>query len=442
MKFQSILLSVFGIIAVIAVIVFAKSPAKSSDTDPSLNGPFTNIEIWGTFQGNTKLPAIIQEFNKKYQKSFNINYVYHDPVTFDHDIVEALASGKGPDVLLLPDDLILRHTDKIEQMVFTPAYTALTFQSTFIQAAEIYMRDKGVVAVPFAVDPMVMYWNRDLFDNASITEPPKNWSDFLAIAPKLTKRDPKTYAITQSAISFGEYANVMNAKEIIAMLFLQVGNPIVGMSGNTPKSFIFSQGNDQLVPDADVVSAFRYFMDFSNPLKNIYSWSRAMPNSRDAFINGSLAVYFDYASAYNEIKAKNPHLNFMVAPVPQPTGTKTEVTFARMHGFTVLKSSKNKSTAFIVLQKLLDPHFAEAFSGAFNLPPVRRDLLAVPQTDAVNSVLYDAAIRARTWLDPRPDETDKAFQESVESVSSGRETIESSLDGLNNAFKSLLVAYE
>jgi hypothetical protein len=113
-----------------------------------------------------------------------------------------------------------------------------------------------------------------------------------------------------------------------------------------------------------------------------------------------------------------------------------------MHGFAVLKTSDNKQTAFIAVQRLLDQRFASEFTQAFNLPPVRRDLLAQPQTDAVNSVLFDAAIRGRTWLDPRPEESDKAFKEAVESVSSGRVDIEKSLYNLDDALKSLLVPYQ
>lgn len=440
MKFQTILLTAFGVIAVVAVIVFAKSPAKNQAEDPKMANASGVVVIWGTFPQNTLFSRQINSFNAEYQKSFSIDYQYHDPATFDTEIVEALASGKGPDVLLLPDDLIIRHSDKIELLPYT-AVPQRTFQDTFIQSAEIYMRDTGVVAIPFAIDPMVMYWNRDLFDNASITAPPTNWTQFLDMAGKLTKRDSKSQDITQSMISFGEYANVKNAKEILAMLFLQVGNPIVAMHGGRPEATLVSRKVDKFVPDEDVISAFRYFMDYSNPLKKTYSWSRALPNSRDAFINGTLAVYFDYASAYGEIKTKNPHLNFLVAPVPQPEGTKTQVTYARMHGFSVLKTSKNKQTAFTAVQLLMDPKFSAGFTQSFNLPPVRRDLLALPPSDAVMSVLYDSAIRSRSWLDPRPEKSEEAFSDAVETVSSGRSDVSTAVANLNSALSSLLAPY-
>ena len=183
-------------------------------------------------------------------------------------------------------------------------------------------------------------------------------------------------------------------------------------------------------------------MDFSNPLQNIYSWSRALPNSRDQFINGNLAVYFDYASAYKDIQLKNPHLNFAVAPVPQLRGTKVDITYARMHGLAVLKSSKNKVTAFVAVQRLLESEPSGQFAATYSLPPVRRDLLNKRPTDTTLSVFYDSAIQARTWLDPRPEESDKAFRTAVESVSSGRRDIAQSIIDLNDQLQSALRPYQ
>jgi multiple sugar transport system substrate-binding protein len=439
MKFQYILVSFFGVMAVVSVIVFANAPSKSED--PALAGVSGKVNVWGTYPVGG-VNEVLQKLNDKYRESFSVEYQYHDPANFDRDIVEALASGRGPDVLLLPDNLILRHTDKIEQIPYT-SIPQLTFKSMFIQAAEIYMRQNGVVAVPYAIDPMVMYWNRDLFDNASITVVPTFWDEFLTLAPKLTTRDQKTQDITQSAIAFGEYANVANAKDILAMLFLQTGDPIVRMNSQWyPVGDLLKQDGEYLIPDQDVISALRYYMDFSNPLKSIYSWSRALPNSRDQFLKGGLAVYFGYASEYKVLKEKNPHLNFAVAPVPQTRGTTVEITFAKMHGLAVLKSSTNKATAFVAVQKLLESDYSGAFASQFGLPPVRRDLLNVQQTDAVMSVLYDSAIRARTWLDPRPEATEGFFKTAIESISSGRNDVTQSVSVLGASVNSELLPYQ
>jgi ABC-type glycerol-3-phosphate transport system substrate-binding protein len=441
MKFQYVLLTIFGVAGVAAVICFAKCPVeqKNAELPSNVKG---NVVIWGTYPLNADFARVINDFNTAYQDSFSVSYQFHDPKTFDTVIVEALSADRGPDVLLLPDDLILRHTDKIELIPYASVPPAV-FSNTFIQAAEIYMRDQGLVALPFAIDPLVMYWNRDLFNNASLTIPPKFWDEFLTMTPKLTNRNPKTSDIEQSAIAFGEFVNLDHAKDILAMLFLQVGNPIVKVTNGKPMVMIATESGNEVVPDENVVSVMRFFMDFSNPVKNIYTWNRSKSGSLNEFINGNLAVHFDYASRYDEIKDKNPHLNFAVAQVPLPRNTKVETTFAKVHGFAVLKKSWNKPTAFIATQKLLfDANPAKDFAAAFNLPPVRRDLLAVPQTDAALSVFYDAAIRAKTWLDPKPAESTAAFAEGVNAISSGLTNSSGGVAIMHNLLLPLIQPYQ
>ncbi len=428
MNFQYILLSVFALAAVVSVIVFANPPEKSGG-DPVLANAHGEVVIWGTYPEDLVMVGL-SEFIDEYQNSFKVSYQYHDPTSFDTDIVEALASGRGPDILLLPNDLILRHKDKIEEIPYS-WIPQLTFQSTFIQGGEIYMRQQGLTAMPFAVDPIVMYWNRDLFNNESITTPPEYWDEILLLASKLTKRDARTQEILQSTIAFGEYANVSNAKDVLSMLFLQTGIPIVREEKGYFTVTLENKEGNQFTPNENVVSALRFFMDFSDPRKSNYSWSRALPDSRDLFLRGDLAIHFDYVSAYDSIKLRNPHLNFGVAMVPQVRNNSVEVTFAKLHGLAVLKSSQNKSTAFVAVTKLLEPQSVTSFSSAFNLPPVRRDLLGVPQVNALNAVSYDSAIRARTWLDPRPDRTSRAFAEMVESISSGRSNAQDAISVLS-----------
>ncbi len=441
MKFQTILLTFFGLMAVVGLLTFA-SPSTSNKKAGVSSVASGNVVIWGTFPLNAGLTALVVDFNKTYKDVFSISYEFKDPKTFDNDIVEALASGTGPDILLLPDDLIIRHSDKIAVIPYTSISPSL-FKTSYIQAAEIYLRDDGVVALPFAIDPMVMYWNRDIFNNASVTLPPLYWDELLTLTPKLTKRDRGTNDLVQSAIAFGEYVNIAHAKDVIALLFLQVGNTMVSYRDGKPVTTLSSQAEGgELVPNQDIVSAFRFFMDFSNPTKNIYTWNRAKNNSLNEFIDGNLAMHLDFASSYSTIMQKNPHLNFATANMPQPRGTSAEVTFARVHGLTVLKSSKNQGTAFVALSKLLsDNQSAQQFADAFNLPPVRRDLLEQKPTDEALSVFYHAAIRARTWLDPKPLATDRAFQSTVEGVSSGRENITTAIAGLQAELAAALALY-
>ena len=97
--------------------------------------------------------------------------------------------------------------------------------NTFIQQAELYLKTDGSLAVPFIVDPLVMYWNRDSFTNAGIATPPKFWDEFTGLNTKLTQKDVNSN-IRKSAIAMGEFTNISHAREILGTLFLQSGNPV------------------------------------------------------------------------------------------------------------------------------------------------------------------------------------------------------------------------
>ena len=38
-------------------------------------------------------------------------------------------------------------------------------------------------------DPLVMYWNQDIFTSSGIAQPPKTWTEFLSIIPELSVTD-------------------------------------------------------------------------------------------------------------------------------------------------------------------------------------------------------------------------------------------------------------
>lgn len=439
--FQTILITVFIALTVLGVIVLSNPPEPDNS---KLSGAKGMVTIWGTYARTGELGEFIENFNQKYKDSgFGIEYRSFDPRTFDRQIVEALASGKGPDILLLPDDLILRHADKIVPMPYSETFGQRQFRDSFVEASEYYLRSKGMLALPFAVDPMVMYWNRDIFSSASIPQPPKYWDELLALAPRLTKTD-RNLQLTQSAVAFGEYENLKNAKSILAMLFLQSGSPIIYMNGDVPAVAFSTLVNQQR--NMAVESSLRYFMDFSDPRNMNYTWNRSKGNSEEEFLAGNLAIHFDYASNYKSLRQKNPNLNFDIALVPQrrdpDTGAaRSEITVARLHGLTAMKSSKNLNTAFVVIRLLLEPENASAFARIYSLPPVRRDLLAKTPNEPEMAVAYASAIRAKTWLDPRPEETEGDFAEMVDSVSSGRTQVGGAIATLDGRLRDLIRPY-
>jgi ABC-type glycerol-3-phosphate transport system substrate-binding protein len=217
-----------------------------------------------------------------------IKYVEKKKETLDQEFIEALASGSGPDLIELPHYSIAKNLDKLAIIPFE-SVSENHFKNTFLEEGELFLQSKGITALPFTIDPIVMYWNRDIFTNLSIVTPPTKWKDFYTLAPRVNVRDTSGN-IKQSLVAFGEYTNVSNVKDILSMLILQSGSKIVEGNEDYIYSTIGRAPSSGVAPPA--MGAVRFFMEFSKPDKDSYSWNRTLPNSRRMFEAGNLALYF------------------------------------------------------------------------------------------------------------------------------------------------------
>lgn len=424
-KFQLILTAIFGLFIVVGVIIFSAYRGNS--------GNVAEVVIWGTMPESYFNTAI--ESTPLFQsKEYRVTYVKKSLENFDTDFIEALASGGGPDLFLLPSEKILTHRNKIFPIPYD-VYTSRQFKDAFIEGAEIYMVPEGILGLPVSVDPLVMYWNRDLFTKAGLTEPPKYWDEFYTLAGLISKKDG-ALNIQESAVSFGEFANIKNAKEIIVNLAMQSGTPVVAWTEGRLSS-VFAEGLGR--PTIPAEAAVNFYTEFANPSKTSYSWNRSLSNSADYFLGNTLALYFGFGSEIRQIQAKNPNLNFDVAKVPSSREGGVNVSYAKFDAFAITKSSKNIPAAFAVASILSSQEGALAFSKALRLPPPRRDLLGKkPTSSSYESIFYDSAVRGKAWLDPSPKESNLVFKNMIESITSGRARTAEAVSRASRELTSLL----
>lgn len=408
--FKLIVLSIFSVSIIVGVAIFALSKGVSTTT-PS------DIIVWGTIEDNT--------FSNTYSassifsnKNVKVTYIKKDPRDFDADFVEALAEGRGPDVVIMRDDIIYKNRNKLVTIPYKN-YSERTFKDTFIEIGEVFLSDEGIVAVPFIIDPIVMYWNRSIFSNNQISQPPQYWEQLPALIEKITKKD-SSGNIFQSTIAFGEWANINSAKDIIAMLMIQAGTPITSRSGNSVISVLNSQLGNTTVPGQ---SALEFYTKFSNQTSPVYTWNRSLPNSLNSFLAGNLGIYLGFASELFPILQKNSNLNYDVAVVPQIKDTKKRAVFGRMYALAIVRQSKNVGASYMLINSLTEPKALLALEKVTSLPPVRRDMLSSVPADAYRNVFYNSALISRTWIDPDPTVSSSIFREMVESVTSGRNRV-------------------
>jgi ABC-type glycerol-3-phosphate transport system substrate-binding protein len=417
-KFQLIFTGIFAAFIIIGLILFALT--KLGTTGQS------NVAIWGTISEN-QFTDFIKNTSLYNSKTINIKYSQKDKNSFDENLVQALAVGKGPDIFFLSSKSILKNKDKIFIIPFAN-YSESLFNVTFIQEGKLYLDKTGVIAVPFMVDPLVMYWNRDILGSAGLSQPPKHWSDLYDLVPGLTKKD-NSLNIAQSAIALGEYDNISNANEILSSLLLQSGNSIISNNIN----------GSLAVNLKDTANVFDFYSSFSNQLKPYYSWNKSLPVSKDFFTSNNLALYIGLASDYKDISSKNPNLNFDVTYLPQSDNSNSFTTYGDMQALAISKASKNLSASLQVINALTEPNSILALSQMTDLPPVRNDLLSQSPSGTFMPVFYKSAINSRGWLEPDETKVDGIFSSAVDSFNNG---IKSDLEGvLTNKLRLLLQNY-
>ncbi len=434
-NFQIILLVVFGIFAALAAAFFSgaiKLPTKASDTTFGVTGTVT---MWGTLS-KSAMRETITFFNNQSGGELNLVYVEKNPSLYRKELLDSFAFGGTPDIFMLPQDLIYVYQDKIITVPYI-SFSEKMFNDSYIQAASVFKTETGILGFPILSDPLIMYYNKDIFDSNGIVSPPTSWKDFFSLVPILTKKT-ETLEIKKSGLAFGEAKNVRNFKEILLAMNFQLGNMVV-VRDASKSVYATVFGDKSYISAKPAEETLKFYMEFSNPLKNVYSWNKSMPDSLNAFVAGDLAVYFGFASEISLVQKMNPNLNFDVALLPQVEGSSTSTTYSNVYALAIPKTTKNFQAAYAVVGQFTNGTFALPVSMISGLSPVRRDLLAVKDPTAkYRDLYYRAALQSRSWVDPNSEETNKIFSSMIENVLSGLQDYAGSVGNTSKELKTLL----
>jgi ABC-type glycerol-3-phosphate transport system substrate-binding protein len=424
-SFPAIAMIVFVLMAMFGVFVFATFTTSSQDQVGS-------VDIWGSVDKDI-VDRVISEIRDTREDFGDVVYVEVPADELVSTLVEAIAAGRGPDLVFFPSTAIVKDGEKLGALPYA-SISKRDFQDAFVEAGEVFLRDDGVVALPLIIDPTVMYWNRTLFRDAGIANPPRFWDDLAKMAPSLTEKTPNG-SITVSATPLGQWDNVPHAKEVLVSLTRQLGSNIVTQNEKGEyDADLFTTTGSGLSPG---VSAVRYIADFSDPVKPMYSWNRSQKNARDAFLAGTLAMYFGPASELLLLRDANPNLNFDVAALPASRGAGKDVS-ALVVGVAVPRGTDNPQGAALVAVILASPENEKRLAIALTLPSPRRDVVLDSSEDPFLAVFNASALRAFAFLDPNPVETDKIFSRMIENISSGRSTLSDAVRDANNDLQELI----
>lgn len=413
--FEITLISIFVALAIGGLLFLTYY--KNSPNEEALQ--FGNrVLIWGPFSQEV-IGAKLGELASKNKAFEVVRYEQYAERGFNGKLLTAIGEGNTPDLIIMPHTSLIPLKSILYPIPYT-SYPVRSFKDAFIEGAELFMMKDGIYGVPFAVDPLVMYWNRDLFTGAGIANPPTTWENLLILnAPSLTKRTADN-VITQSAVGLGEGTNITYAKEILSMLFFQAGSPIV-LETSTGYRSALNEATTNALPAGD--AALSFYTQFSSPSNSAYSWNRSLPMDRMQFISGNLALYFAPGSELRSLRRDNPNLNFDFTQVPQGAQNTVTRNYGTFYAFAIPKASPNKAGALQAAYALAQSAVTESITESLGIVPVTREAIQKGSSDADRKILIESALPARGWLDPNPTETRTIFIKMVEGVTSGQKRV-------------------
>jgi ABC-type glycerol-3-phosphate transport system substrate-binding protein len=407
-----VIFALLGVGAMIVVSTYKPSPSSEPPATGAIVGPVT---IWGTLP-QTAIGNVLVNLEEQNEQFRNVSYRYYNPASFDSKLTNALADRKGPDLILVSHERLVSLRKRIQPISYE-SFPLRDVKSQYVDGAEIFALQDGLYAFPLAIDPLMMYWNRDIFSTNGFLEAPATWESLVnSMFPQIIERD-SSRTIQRSVVAMGEYENVRNAYGVISALFTQGGS-----AGVVPADGGYSiELQNRIGGGGDPLrSAVDFYTRFSKPGNTLYSWNRSLPEDRLSFVSEDLALYFGYASEGRQIQQMNPNLNFDIAEMPQDGSATVRRTYGKFYGLSVLSSSDNLSSAYSVLSSLGGQGLADAIAINSNMAPVYRASLSAGSNDEYGRVAYQSAAIARGWLNPQKAAVDNIFQTMTQDINENR----------------------
>ncbi len=357
-----------------------------------------DVILWGTLP-EVPMNTVIQSFNPQ-AKTYAVRYKYIPETDFELRLLEAIASGQGPDMIIAPHQIILSQSERILPFPTTDK----NFREEFIDGASLFSSSQGILALPVSVEPMVLFYNRTLFSRRGIIKPPTYWDEIASLAPVLTRRQGGQF--TESAIALGT-PSVSYAKDILMTMVSQLGQvPVIQIANPEGGITLSVQANEPLTEGGDIkplVAVNRFFTQFGDPGQNAFSWPQTQTaDPTDAFIGEKLAMYIGYSGEYQSLKDRNPRGDFQMTTFPQTRGYNTFVTGMRMYGIATLRTTKNKPVSQTVAQQFASIAVAPAIAAIVGgVPPLRTYAI----TPGLDPVIASSMLVARGWYDTHRKES-------------------------------------
>lgn len=436
LNFKNILFGAGIFAIIIAVLGFAgKLPFFSSSYEQKLTG---TVNVWGTLP-KTAMSLFVNDFNKD-AKTYTMNYTEVSANDFNNKLIVALADGYAPDLVIAPAEIAFANLNRIYYTNPTTIPES-TFRNIYADiASNLIDMPYGYIALPISVDPLVLYYNRDLLSSNGYSSPPTTWGDFYNYEEKMTRQN-NNGDITLSTIAFGTYDNIPNITDIIMSMIIQQGELPIARNYMTDPSTgkylaKYTINVDNLNPETGISplnSALAFTKDFSDTQKSTFNWGPRSGNALNEFISGNLAFYIGFASEAGYIKSANQKLYFDYTLLPQVSGSKVSATYGKLYTVFMLATSPGaspNSLPYQVMQYFASPgKFNSYLVGLTGGVSVLKSNIAanISSGDQGAEIFGNSALISKGFYDLHRKDLESLMREAIRQVYNGeKSTVEAS----------------
>jgi ABC-type glycerol-3-phosphate transport system substrate-binding protein len=435
--FELGLIIFFGALAIGSLVIlnmgnFSREPSEDSE---EYVGP---VQIWGTVPASAVNPVVRDIINDN-ELYAGVSYRFFPPEDFDRELVEALADGRGPDLLFISHEQLVEQRRRIQAVSYDGISLGL-LRDTYVDGAQIFALSDGIYGTPMLVDPLMMYWNKDILTNNGFLAAPRTWEELVNVQlPTMIDRSFDR-SINQAVVAMGVYGNSENAYGVLSTLLIQSGSAMVEeITRGDNAVYTVALNSNGTINGVPFVNSLSFYLRFGQPANTLYSWNRSFLSDRSEFISEDLVFYFGYGSEGQEIEELNPNLNFDIAEMPQSASADVRRTYGRFYGLAPLRSADNKPGAVKVISLFSTSEVMSQIAEGARMVPARRTLVTAGTNDLYGRLAYRSAPIAYGWLNPNLAETDAILNEAVSDVNENRSGVDAAV---SNAVAKLTRLYD
>lgn len=221
---------------------------------------------------------------------------------YNQKVATSVPAGQGPDVVNLFYGWVPQYVKSgYLQPLPEKDFPTRAIEANYVPMIKVSKMDGKYYALPTAVRTLAVFYNKDLFKQAGIVQPPRTWDDFIQDAQKIVKGQPPRF----QTLGFGIQPDGQDYHVVREVLVRQFGGQP------------YSKNGQDVAYDSDAgVKAMSFYTDLMTKYKlGVPNFFPGNNSYRDAFIAGKVGMIIDGSFAIGSVQ-NGAKFNWGVAPLP------------------------------------------------------------------------------------------------------------------------------